>query len=538
LVSRQSYWRRPRMRARRSGECDAGRVTSAQLEIRDMSAANETRAETLRDATGIEGLDDILGGGLPKHRLYLTKGSPGVGKTTMALTFLREGVRRGERVLYITLSETKDEVLQVAHSHGWSLEGVSLFELSSAEQTMRLDDENTLYAPADIDLKETMRVLLDEVERIKPHRVVFDSLSEIRLLAQSPLRYRRELLSLKQHFAGRPCTVLLLDDRIDDNQDLQVESLVHGVVILEQIAVGYGADRRRLRIGKLRGSPFRSGYHDFVVRTGGLVVFPRLMAFEHRTENTAQPASSGIAELDALLGGGIDRATATLLTGPAGTGKSVIATLFACAAAQRGEPAALFLFEERIGTLRRRAHLLGLPLDKFIENGLIRTHQIDPAELAPDEFTRLVRDAVERDHARIIVIDSINGYFTAMPEARFLSLHMHELLSYLAERGVATVLTMAQTGILGSNMASPVDVSYLADTVILLRYYEVEARLQKAISILKKRSGFHQDTIHKLEFGPKGLRVGQALTSMRGVMTGSPIPTGGPIGEMHTRERE
>jgi len=490
-------------------------------------ADEKMRRDVPRDPTGVPGLDDILGGGLPKDRLYLVKGSPGVGKTTMALTFLMEGVKRGERTLYITLSETKEEVYQVASSHDWSLDGISLFELSSAEQTMRLDDENTLYAPADVDLKETMQLLLDEVDRLTPHRVVFDSLSEIRLLAQSPLRYRRQLLALKQHFATRPCTVLLLDDRTQESEDLQVESLVHGVVVLEQTAAGYGADRRRLRIAKLRGSSFRSGFHDFVVRRGGLVVFPRLIALEHRTEILAEAASSGVTGLDALLGGGVDRATATLLVGPAGTGKSAVASLFACAAAARGERSSLFLFEERIATMRRRAQLLGLALDRYVEAGLIDLHQVDPAELAPDEFTHLVRDAVERDKASIVIIDSINGYFTAMPEARFLTLQMHELLSYLAEKGVATLLTMAQTGIMGSSMTSPVDVSYLADTIILFRYFEVQARLRKAISVLKKRSGSHQDTIHTLDLGSHGIEIGDALTSMRGVMTGVPVPTGG-----------
>jgi circadian clock protein KaiC len=479
-----------------------------------------------RDKTGVEGLDDILTGGLPAHRLYLVKGTPGVGKTTMALSFLMEGARKGERVLYITLSETKDEIEQVASSHGWSLDGISLFELSSAEQTLRLEDENTLYATADVDLREAVRVLLDEVERIKPQRVVFDSLSEIRLLAQTPVRFRRQLLALKQHFVGRNCTVLLLDDRSSDSADLQVESLVHGVIVLEQTAAEYGADRRRLRVSKLRGSTFRSGYHDYVVRAGGLQVFPRLIALEHRTGAVAETVTSGIPELDSMLGGGVDRATATLLLGPAGTGKSTIALQFAYAAAQRGEHASLFLFEERLGTLQRRAEFLGMPIERLLKEGTLKVHQIDPAELAPDEFTRLVRDAVELRGARVVVIDSINGYFTAMPEAHFLSLHMHELLSYLGAHGVATVMTMAQTGILGSAMSSPVDVSYLADTIILLRYFETEARLQKAISILKKRSGPHEETIRSLELGKQGVRVGAALAGMRGVLTGMPSPVG------------
>lgn len=490
-----------------------------------MASSQQPKLDGPRDPTGIDGLDDIINGGLPKHRLYLIKGTPGVGKTTLALEFLMEGLRRGERVLYITLSETEEEIRQIAASHGWCLDGMVLYELSSAEQTLRLSDENTLYATADVDLKETIRDLLEQVERVKPQRVVFDSLSEIRLLAQTSIRYRRQLLALKQHFIGRACTVLLLDDASGES-DQQVESLAHGVITLEQVGMGYGADRRRLRVQKLRGSPFRSGYHDYVVRTGGLRVFPRLIASEHRSALLTTSVPSGIAELDALLGGGIDRSTATLMIGPAGTGKSAMSTQFACAAANQGEHAALFVFEERIGTLRRRAQHLGMPLDEHLASGRIRVHQIDPAELAPDEFTHLVRHAIEVDGARLIVVDSINGYFTAMPEARFLSLQLHELLSYLSERGVASILTLAQTGLIGPNMQSPVDLSYLADTIVLLRYFEAEGRLRKAISVLKKRSGQHEDTIRELELFGGGMRIGPPLRHMRGVLAGSPVQLG------------
>lgn len=476
---------------------------------------------TGRDKTGIAGLDDVLGGGLPKDRLYLVKGEPGAGKTTLALQFLLEGVRNGERTLYVTLSETEAEIRQVADSHGWNLDGIDLYELSSAEQTLRLDDENTLYATAEVDLKETVRVLLEEVERVKPQRVVFDSLSEIRLLAQSAVRYRRQLLALKQHFAGRACTVLLLDDRSANSGDIQGESLAHGVLLLEQLPLEYGADRRRLRIAKLRASTFRSGYHDFVVERGGLVVFPRLIAAEHRTELLTEPLPSGIAELDALLGGGVDRSTATLLVGPAGSGKSAVATQFACAAAARGERVSTFLFEERIGTLRRRSQHLGMDLDSHMHRGTIDVHQVDPAELAPDEFTQLVRCAVEEQHARLIIIDSINGFYTAMPGARFLTLQMHELLAYLAERGVATILTMAQSGMFGV-VSSPVDMSYLADTIVMFRYFESQGRVRKAVSTLKKRSGAHEDTIRALDFSQGGIRIGKPLSGMRGVLGGTP----------------
>lgn len=479
--------------------------------------------DTLRDKTGIVGLDDILSGGLPANRVYLVKGTPGVGKTTLALQFLMDGARNGERVLYITLSETDEEIRQVADSHGFSLEGIDLFELSSAEQDLQLQNENTLYSSEDTDLREAMRLLLEQVERVKPRRVVFDSLSEIRLLAQTPIRYRRQLLALKQYFAGRSCTTLLLDDRSLEGGDLQVESLVHGVILLEQAPNEYGADRRRLRVMKLRGSRFRSGYHDFTVRTGGLDVFPRLIASEHRSKAVAEPISSDNPALDTILGGGIDRATCTLIMGPAGTGKSSVAAQFAAASARRGEPASLFLFEERLGTWRARSAQMGVQVDELIAKKLLHLHQIDPAELAPDEFTHLVRHAVDRDQAKLVVIDSLTGYFTAMPEARSLTLQMHELLAFLSEKNVASLMTMAQSGLIGTSMSSTVDISYLADTVLLLRYFESEGQVKKAVSVLKKRSGVHEDTIREFGFGPEGVQVGPPLANMRGVLTGSPL---------------
>lgn len=475
----------------------------------------------VRAGTGIAGLDDVLQGGLPPNRMYLIKGSPGVGKTTLAIQFLLEGIRRGERALYITLSETEQEIRQVADSHGWSLDGLDMFELSVAEETLRLREENTLYASEDVDLKELMGVLMARLDQLKPARVVFDSLSEIRLLANNSTRYRRQLLTLKQDLIGRDCTTLLLDDR-SDADDIQVESLAHGVIVLEQTASQYGAERRRLRVAKLRGSPFRSGFHDYVVNTGGLMVFPRLIAAEHRTELAAEPVSSGIPRLDVMLGGGIDRSTATLVIGPAGTGKSALAAQFAMAAALRGERSVLFLFEERLSTWLKRSEAMGAPAARLIEEGLVRVQQIDPAELAPDEFTHLVRLAVERDGAKVIVIDSITGYFNAMPEARFLSLQMHELLSYLAERGVATLMTMAQAGMLGTQMTAPVDMSYLADAVVVMRYFEVGGHLEKAVSVLKKRSGPHENTIRSVKFGSNGIQLGDALVNLQGILSGTP----------------
>ena len=479
---------------------------------------------TPRLATGIAGLDDILAGGLPADRMYLVHGLPGVGKTTLALQFLLEGARNGERVLYISLSETRREIEQVADSHGWRLDALSLYELTSAEAKLPLED-NTLYATEDVELQETMRALLAEVERLRPSRVVFDSLSEIRLLSQRGSLYRRQILSIKRFFAGRSCTVLLLDDRSAAGPDMQVESLAHGVISLDQTPREYGADRRRLRVVKLRGSTFRSGHHDFIVRKGGLVVFPRLIAAEHRSDAISEPLPSGIASLDRILGGGIDRASSTLVVGPAGTGKSAIAAQFAAAAAARGETASMFLFEERIGTLKKRAAQLGAPLDAHVAAQRLRLRQVDPAELAPDEFAQMVRDDVEEHGARLVVIDSINGYFTAMPEERFMTLHMHELLAFLAERGVATIMTMAQAGIVGQ-MTSPVDISYLSDTVLLLRYFEANGHVRKALSVLKKRTGQHEDSIRELTLGRAGIHLGQPLHAMRGVLTGVPTLTG------------
>ena len=480
--------------------------------------------EHLRVGSGIPGLDSILGGGLPANRLYLVQGASGVGKTTLALQFLLEGAARNEAVLYVTLSETQSEIEQVAESHGWSLDGLSLYELSTTEQAKRLDDTNTLYATADVELKETMQVVLNEVERVKPSRVVFDSLSEIRLLAQGPFRYRRQLLALKQYFAGRNCTVLLLDDRQARADDVQVESLAHGVISLEQLAVQYGADRRRVRVKKLRATQYRTGHHDFVIKRGGLVVFPRLIAAEHRGDFVAEALSSGIAALDELLGGGLDRGTSTLITGPAGVGKSSLAAQFACAEADRGSKASLFLFEERPATVRTRSDQLGMSLSSHVHSGRITLYQIDPAELAPDEFTQLVCAEIEHG-ARIVVIDSIVGYFSAMPEAGFLPLHLHEMLTFAGERGVAVFLTLGISGITGPTRA-PVDISYLADNVIMLRYFEAAGRVRKAISVVKKRSGAHENTIRELTLGRDGITVGAPLIDFHGVLTGVPMFTG------------
>jgi circadian clock protein KaiC len=460
------------------------------------------------------------------------EGDPGTGKTTMALQFLLEGARRGEPVLYVTLSETKEELTAVAGSHGWSLDGVTLHELIPPEESLKTESQYTIFHPSEVELGETTKMVIDEVERIQPRRVVFDSLSEMRLLARDPLRYRRQILALKQFFAGRRSTVLLLDDRTSADADLQVQSIAHGVVMLEQLELDYGSERRRLRVSKLRGSRFRGGFHDFNIRTGGIEVYPRLVAAERRREFTSEPVTSGVAELDALLGGGLDRGTASLVMGPAGCGKSSLATHFAAAAAKRGEVAASFIFDEGVNIYLNRAAGLGNDLRAEVEAGHLLVQQVDPAELSPGEFAHNVCMAVERDGARVVIIDSLNGYLQAMPDERFLTAQMHELLTYLNQQGVVTILVMAQHGFMGASMTSPVDVSYLADTVVLLRYFEAAGAIRRAISVVKKRTGRHEDTIREMRLSAsRGVEVGEPLTAFHGVLTGVPVFTGDAAGK-------
>jgi circadian clock protein KaiC len=471
-----------------------------------------------RVATGVPGLDFVLAGGFPRDRLYLLQGDPGVGKTTLAIQYLREGARLGEKTLYVTLSETRAELIAVARSHGWSLDGVEIYEMSAGETfSAPEDDENTLYVPAEVELGERMEQLLAVVARVEPRRVVIDSCTELRLLAQSQLRFRRQLLALKDVLVKRGCTTLLIETSAGGDPLLQ--SLVHGVVLLEQLAPLYGAARRRLRVVKLREVDFRGGFHDFALRRDGVVVFPRLVAAEHHESFPAQTLSSGIAEIDALLGGGLDRGTSTLLVGPSGTGKSALATQYATAAAARGEKVAMFNFEEGLGTIYGRAAAIGCDLAAHVEAGRIRLTQIDPAELSPGEFVAVVRHAIEVDGAQMIVVDSLNGYMHAMPEERFLTLQLHELLSYLRQRGVSALMTMVQHGLIGDSI-SEVDVSYLADTVILLRYFEAAGRIHKAMSVVKKRAGHHEDTIREFHLGPGGFVVSPPLESYRGVLSG------------------
>lgn len=477
--------------------------------------------EEPRISTGSEGLDDILGGGLDPNRMYLYEGSPGSGKTTLALQFLLEGVRQGERVLYVTLSETKDELELVAKRHGWTLDGIDVFELVTPEASLDPELELTVLHPAEMELSETTKQVFDRVTETNPTRVIFDSLSEMRLLAQSPLRYRRQVLALKHFFTTRHSTVILLDDQTSEIGDLQLHSISHGVVLLEQLAIDYGAERRRLRVIKMRGIQFRGGYHDFVIRKGGLQIYPRLIASEHHSLCIGDPASSGNAELDQMLGGGLERGTNALLVGSAGVGKSSLALSYAVAACRRGEQVALFVFDENIGTLLARGHALGLDIEPWIEQGLLHLQQIDPAELSPGEFTAAVRRSVEVQGARLVVMDSLNGYLHAMPDGKFLILQMHELLSYLGQKGAISIMVLAQHGLVGP-MDTPIDISYLSDAVIMQRYFEHAGVVRRALSVVKKRSGRHENTIREYRLGASGFQVGPPLSQFNGILSGIP----------------
>ncbi len=476
--------------------------------------------------TGIAGLDDVLYGGLPRDRLYLVDGNPGVGKTTLALQFLLEGVRRGEQCLYVTLSETKTELDVVAQSHGWSLDGISIIELSQIEHSLTSKSQNTLFQPAEVELNNLSALLLQRIAELQPVRLVLDSLSEMRLLAQNPLRYRRQILTFKQRFSAIRCTVLLLDDRSAVGPDVQVQSIVHGMLSMSVIPLKFGINRRYLSVTKLRGARFVEGNHDYVINRGGLALFPRLVASNYPVNVDNGILSSGNPELDALIGGGLDAGTSNLLMGPAGSAKSTVASLFVHAAASRGEKVMYFAFDESVHTLFKRTRAMGLDLEKHIESGTLTVQQLDPAEIAPGELAHRIVECVERHRTRLIVLDSLNGYANAMPQEDYINLHLHELLSYLNQRGVVTIMTLAQQGLIGP-MGVPVDVSYLADTVILTRYFEARGSVRKAISIIKKRSGSHESTIRELEMTPAGIRIGKALSEFEGVLTGVPKFVGG-----------
>lgn len=475
-------------------------------------------------STGVGGLDDVLGGGLTRNRLYLIEGMPGSGKTTLAFQFLMEGARRGEPVLYVTLSESEEEIRDVADSHGWSFEGIAVRELVPGQEGLEPDGQYSVFHPSEVELGDTTRQILDDVERIAPKRLVFDSLSELRLLAGNPLRYRRQILALKQFFAGRTCTVLLLDDLTSVGHDLQVQSIAHGCLMLEQFTPDFGDQRRRLRVLKYRGRAFRGGFHDYKIGRGGLTVFPRLVAAEHRDEHAHGQLGSGLAELDALLGGGVEYGSSTLVMGAAGTGKSSIAALFAQSAAKQGGRAILFLFDESPRSLVSRMASLGVDLAPHVESGAIVLRPVDPAELSPGELSHEIRRAVTEGGCSVVVIDSLNGYLHAMPSERFLVVQLHELLSFLGQRGVVTLLVNAQMGMVGS-MQSAVDASYLADAVVLTRYFEGEGEVRLALSVLKKRGGTHERSIRELTLAQGRIGVGEPLREYRGILTGVPSRT-------------
>lgn len=478
-------------------------------------------ADPPRASTGIPGLDDILGGGFPRHRMYLVQGDPGAGKTTLALQFLLTGVQQGEPGVYVTLSETEEELRDVASSHGWSLDGITICDLQTAEESLENDSQYTLFHPSEVELSETTRTVLAAVERIEPARVVFDSLSEIRMLARDSLRYRRQILSLKHYFTGRCCTVLLLD-YASGQSEFQLQSLTHGVVTLEHLAPEYGGQRRRLRVQKIRGIRFRDGYHDFQIRSGGLEVFPRLVAAEHHESFERQPILSGVNGIDDLLGGGLDRGTSTMLLGPSGVGKSTLTMQYLLAGARRGEAGVVYLFDETPAAWLARADGLGLGVRPFIEDGSIVLVQVDPAQLPPGEFAHDVRTRVGAG-TRMVVIDSLNGFRNAMPEERFLTLHLHELLSFLSQQGVVTLLVLTQHGLVGQALEAPIDLSYLADTVLLLRYFEAFGEVRQAISVVKKRTGRHEKSVRELQLGPpEGVTVGRRLRDFQGVLSGRP----------------
>ena len=490
-----------------------------------MDAVSQELEDDRPVPSGIAGLDEILAGGFSRGSVHLVEGAPGTGKTTLGLQFLLDGRERGERGLYVTLSETKRELMRSARTHGWSLDGIDIFELVPPELTLDPEQEQTLVYASDLELGETVAMVRKEVERVKPDRVIFDSVSEIRLLSQGSLRYRRQVLALKNFLSLQNCTTLFLDDLTQQAEETSLHSMVHGVVRLHQTALQFGGDRRRLQISKLRGREYKGGFHDFVIRKGGLRVFPRLIAAEHDKDAAATPpVTTGIVELDALLGGGLSRGTSTLIMGPSGTGKSSLTLHVVAAALERGERVLVVSFDETRRVLLARAQGLSIDLEAAVAEGRLALEHIDPAELSPGEMMGMIRQHVEAG-AQMVVLDSLTGYQNAMPEESYLILHMHELLSYLGQKGVVTLLVLAQHGLVGP-MQSPVDLTYISDTVLLLRFFEAGGRIRRALSVMKKRTGPHEETIREFRIGSEGLRVGPALEQFHGVLTGVPAFSG------------
>jgi circadian clock protein KaiC len=485
--------------------------------------ARDGLSSGVRIDTGISGLNEILHGGLPKHHLYLIEGNPGTGKTTLALQFLLAGIRAGEKVLYVTLSESEQELLQAVRSHGWPTESLLICEMAPPEEDLKPESQYTVFHPSEVELADTVEAIFRQVDDVQPQRLVFDSLSELRMLARDPLKFRRQILAIKRHLSGRNCTVLLLDDGTGEfGADLQLQSIAHGVLKMEIVNRDYGVNRRRIQIAKLRGSAFREGFHDYTIEKDGVNIYPRLIAAEHKPGFERKFVPSGLQELDDLFRGGIHTGTSTLLIGPAGCGKSTIAFRYAYSSALRGEKAMIFTFDEGAATLLARAKDIGMDPEELTDPRKLEIQQIDPAELSPGQFVARVRRLVEEEDLRVIVVDSMNGLLNAMPNEQFLAMQFHELFSYLNQQGVASLITLAQHGVIGTVMNSPVDVSYLADTVLLFRYFERAGAIRQALSVVKKRSGPHERMIRELIFEEGTVRVGEPLTKFEGVLTGVP----------------